>query len=277
MKNQLVKCFENVKEIAPLVQNITNYVTVNDCANISIAIGASPIMADAIEEASDIQSISSGLNINIGTLNSNTVKSMIASGKMANKLGHPVLLDAVGSGASPFRDDTVKLLLENIHFSIIKGNISEIKALSNKSALTKGVDANIADKVSDDNIEEVIAMAKDIAKKTSSVIMITGEIDLVVSFNKAFVIKNGCEMMGNITGSGCMLSSLCAAFISANTDNILESAASSVITMGIAGEKAYEKMLKSDSGNSSFRNYLIDEIFKFDISDFDRSAKYELL
>jgi hydroxyethylthiazole kinase len=233
-------------------------------------------MADAIEEVIDIQTISNGLNINIGTLNRRTVASMLLSAKRANELNHPVMLDAVGAGASNFRDDIIKTLLDNAHFSCIKGNISEIKALSNKNISSKGVDANILDKVNEENIDEVIKSTRVLAKETKSIVIITGEIDLIVSATKAWVVRNGCSMMGNITGSGCMLSSLMASFISANVDNIVDAAAAAVITMGIAGEKANEKMIKTESGNSSYRNYLIDEIFKFNATDLESRGRYEL-
>ena len=121
---------ENVRKNCPLIHNITNYVTVNDCANILLACGASPIMADDKEEAAEITSICAGLNINIGTLNSLTTASMLIAGKRANELNHPILLDPVGAGASKLRTDTALQLLEEVKFTVIRGNISEIKTLA---------------------------------------------------------------------------------------------------------------------------------------------------
>ena len=118
--------FENVREKCPLIHNITNYVTVNDCANIVIACGASPIMADDKEEVEEITTICSGLNINIGTLNSRTIDSMLIAGKKANELSHPVVLDPVGAGASKLRTNTAMKLLEEVKCTVIRGNISEI-------------------------------------------------------------------------------------------------------------------------------------------------------
>ena len=115
-----------MREMVPLVHNITNYVTVNDCANALLAIGASPIMADDIREASDITAISSALVINIGTLNQRTVESMIASGRTANQLGIPVVFDPVGAGASAFRNETVERILQEVKISILRGNLSEV-------------------------------------------------------------------------------------------------------------------------------------------------------
>ena len=139
------ECLENVHSKMPLIHNITNYVTVNDVANVLLACGGSPIMADESEEVEDITSICGGLNINIGTLNRHTIPAMFKAGKKANELGHPVLLDPVGVGASSLRTDTAKQLLEEIHFSVIRGNISEIKTLAAGSGSTRGVDADVAE------------------------------------------------------------------------------------------------------------------------------------
>ena len=125
----LKQCFDNVREKHPLVHNITNYVTVNDVANILLACGGSPIMADDSGEVEDITSICQGLNINIGTLNKNTISSMFLAGKKANVLGHVVLLDPVGAGASGLRTKTANELVRDIKFTVIRGNISEIRTL----------------------------------------------------------------------------------------------------------------------------------------------------
>ena len=145
--------FENVRKKCPLIHNITNYVTVNDCANIVIACGASPIMSDDKNEVADITAICAGLNINIGTLNSRTIESMIIAGKTSNQLNHPVVLDPVGAGASKLRTETAIKLVEEVKFAVIRGNISEIKTLASGSGTTKGVDADVADKLTEDNID----------------------------------------------------------------------------------------------------------------------------
>ena len=209
--------YENVRNGCPLIHNITNYVTVNDCANIVLACGASPIMADDKDEVAEITTICSGLNINIGTLNSRTIDSMLIAGKKANELGHPVVLDPVGAGASSLRTDTAMKLLEEVKFTVIRGNISEIKTLASGSGSTKGVDADVADKVTKDNLDEVIAFTKAFAQKTGSVIAITGAIDIVADAEKAYCIYNGEPMMSSITGTGCQLSAMTAAFVTANT------------------------------------------------------------
>ena len=146
--------FANVRAKSPLVHNITNYVTVNDCANIVLACGASPIMADDAAEVEDITSLCAGLNLNIGTLNSRTIPSMLLAGHTANRLGRPVVLDPVGAGASHLRTETALRLLREVKFTVIRGNISEIRTLAAGSGTTKGVDADAADKVTDETLLE---------------------------------------------------------------------------------------------------------------------------
>ena len=161
----LEEMLKNVREKSPLIHNITNYVTVNDCANVVLACGASPIMADDQEEVAEITSICTGLNINIGTLNMRTIESMVIAGKKANELHHPVVLDPVGVGASTLRTQTALKLLKEIQFSVIRGNISEIKTLALGSGTTKGVDANLADKVTAEISMKLSVLLKSFLKK----------------------------------------------------------------------------------------------------------------
>lgn len=267
---------DNTKKTTPLVHTITNYVTVNDCANIILAAGGSPIMADDINEVADITSICNSLVINMGTLNKYTIESMIVAGKQANKLGHPVILDPVAAGASSWRNMGVARLLDEVKFDVIRGNISEIKAVYYGSASTSGVDANADDLVTESNLIETIEFAKELSKKTGAVIAISGEFDIVTDENKAYVIKNGHELMTKITGSGCMLATVIATYCGANYNDLLEATAAAVSSMTISGELAYEKMVKTDGGNSSFRMHLIDYMSKLDGGMVERGAKYEM-
>lgn len=271
----LGKMLENVRSNCPLIHNITNYVTVNDCANIVLACGASPIMADDREEAADITAICAGLNINIGTLNSRTIASMLIAGKRANELNHPVVLDPVGAGASRLRTQTAMQLLREVKFTVIRGNISEIKTLASGSGTTKGVDADVADKVTEENLDDVIAFAKRLARKTGAVIAITGAIDLVTDGAKAYCIRNGHPMMSSITGTGCQLSAMTAAFVTANPGHPLEAAAAAVAAMGYAGEVAHGRLTELD-GNSSYRNYIIDAIYNMTPEMLEKGANYEV-
>lgn len=269
------ECSENVRNKMPLVHNITNYVTVNDVANVLLACGGSPIMSDDEGDVEDITSICGGLNINIGTLNKNTIPSMFLAGKKANALGHVVLLDPVGAGAGALRTNTANELLREVKFDAIRGNISEIKTLMLGSTSTKGVDADVADKVTDENLDEMIAKLKNFSKETGSIIAVTGAIDLVCNSEMCYVIKNGRPEMSSITGTGCQLSGLMTAFLVANPDNKLEAAAAAVCTMGLAGEIAYEK-LQDGEGNSTYRNRIIDAIYNMDGDTLEEGAKYEI-
>jgi Hydroxyethylthiazole kinase, sugar kinase family len=271
----LKSLLENVREKAPLIHNITNYVTVNDCANILLACGASPIMADDFGEAEEITSVCGGLNINIGTLNQNTIPSMFAAGKRSNELNHPVILDPVGAGASKLRTETADKLIRELSFTAIRGNISEIKTLALGAGTTKGVDADVADIVTEDTLDRVIVFAKQFAKQTGTVIAITGAIDIVATADKAYAIRNGHPMMSRITGTGCMLTAMTAAFLVANPNQPLEATVASICAMGLCGERAFARLTKDD-GNSTLRNYIIDEIYNLDGDTLKSGANYEV-
>ncbi len=204
-------CIENVRKNVPLVHNITNYVTVNDVANILLACGGSPIMSDEPEDVEDITTICGGLNINIGTLNQRSIAGMFRAGAKANALGHVVLLDPVGAGASALRTNTAVELMEKVKFTVIRGNISEIKTLALGSGTTKGVDADVADAVTDANLDNAVAFVKDFAAKSGAIVAVTGAIDLVSDGKTCYVIRNGRPEMGKITGTGCQLSGMMTA------------------------------------------------------------------
>lgn len=271
LKQQL----ENVRKKAPLIQNITNYVTVNDCANILLACGGSPIMSDEPKEVEEVASICNGLNINIGTLQTPYIQSMFLAGKQSNALDHPVVLDPVGAGASKLRTKTVKDLIEEVQFTTIRGNISEIMTLALGIGNTKGVDADSSQAVTEENLEQVIAFTKAFAEETKSVIAISGAIDIVANQEKAYIIRNGHPMMSRVTGTGCMLSAMIGAYLAANKETPLEATVACVCAMGIAGETAYERLTTLD-GNASYRNYIIDAIYNLDGDTLERKAKYEV-
>lgn len=267
-------CLEKVRSTAPLVHNITNYVTVNDVANVLLACGASPIMSDEPEDVADITSICNGLNINIGTLNKRSIESMFRAGERANELNHAVLLDPVGAGASSLRTNTALDLMKKIKFDVIRGNISEIKTLAAGSGTTKGVDADNADAVTEKNLDTMIAFAKEFAQKRNMITAITGAIDLVTDGETCYVIRNGRPEMSRITGTGCQLSGMMTAYITANPDRKLEAAAAAVCAMGLAGEIGYANMQKTD-GNATYRNRIIDAIYHMDSEILDRGTKCE--
>ena len=266
---------KHVRATVPLVHNITNYVTVNDVANVLLACGGSPIMSDEPEDVVDITSICGGLNINIGTLHKRSIEGMFLAGARANELGHPVLLDPVGAGASALRTNTALALMDQVKFTAIRGNISEIKTLAFGSGHTKGVDADVADAVTEENLDSMVAFAKEFSKKTDAIIAITGAIDLVANGEHCYVIRNGRPEMSKITGTGCQLSGLMTAYLVANPDAKLEAAAAAVCMMGLAGEIAHAAMQPGD-GNATYRNRIIDAIYNMDGETLNKGANYEL-
>jgi hydroxyethylthiazole kinase len=259
---------ENVRSKKPLVHHITNYVTVNDCANITLAIGASPVMADETEDAVDISSISSAVVLNMGTLNSRTIPAMLASGKNANEKGIPVVFDPVGVGASVLRNKTAERLLNEVKFAVVRGNISEIRCLAGLQSETKGVDASENDIFNSNDTETVV---KNLALKLNCVVAVTGKIDVISDGKRAVTIENGVPMLGNLTGTGCMCSSLIGSFLGANPENAFESAVAAIMSMGIAGEIAFEK--SGHLGNGSFRAALHDSMSKIDGEILEKRAK----
>lgn len=275
MEQVLKTMLENVRAKSPLVHNITNYVTVNDVANVLLAAGGSPIMSDDADDVEDITSICGGLNINIGTLNKNTIPSMFLAGKKANALGHIVLLDPVGAGASRLRTDTANRLMQEVRFDAVRGNISEIKTLCTGSGSTKGVDADAVDAVTEANLDNGVQLVKAFAKQTGCIIAVTGAIDLVSDGARCWCIRNGRAEMSRITGTGCQLSALMTAFLVANPDRKLDAAAAAVCMMGLAGEIGWANMQPGD-GNSTYRNRIIDAIFNMTGDALEEGAKYEL-
>ncbi len=274
MFSQMLK---NVRVKTPLVHNITNYVTVNDCANIILAAGGSPIMADDINEVEDITSICGALVINMGTLNERTIASMLAAGKRANELGLPVVFDPVGAGASRLRNETALMLVENIRFSVIRGNISEILFIATGGGNTQGVDASDADRATSGGIDGAVKLAQDLSKRTGAVIVITGAVDVVAKTERVYIIRNGHPMMGKITGSGCMLTAVLGAYAAANPDSLLDAAAAGVCAMGLCGERAFELTQKAGGGTGTFRTHLIDCMSNLDANALEAGARYDIL
>ena len=269
------ECLTAVHEKTPLIHNITNYVTVNDVANALLACGGSPIMSDEPKDVYEITSICGGLNINIGTLNERSIEAMMIAGSRAKELAHVILLDPVGAGASTLRTTTAQTIVEKIKPDVIRGNISEIKTLAKGSGTTKGVDADAADTVTEENLDEMVAFVKAFAEKTNAVIAITGAIDLVADADICYVIRNGRKEMSRITGTGCQLSSVATAYAVANPEHKVDAVAAAVCLMGLAGEIGWEKMQEGD-GNSTYRNRIIDAIFNMDAKTLEAGAKYEI-
>lgn len=278
------RLLQDVRRKRPVIHHITNYVTVNDCANAVLAIGASPIMADDIDEVEEIVSVSSALVLNIGTLNGRTIDSMLAAARKANELSIPVVLDPVGAGASGLRNRTVERLIKEIRVDVLRGNMSEIRFVAGLGAATKGVDVSDADAAV--GTEAGGAIAENVAKTLGCVTAITGATDIISDGERTIFVENGTEMLSKVTGTGCVCSSLVGAFCGAArgvdggppvapagmVDHVmLIAAAGGILSMGVAGEIALHRA--GASGPGSFHLGLIDAIGELDAETLARRAR----
>lgn len=245
---EIILALNTVKNKTPLVYHLTNTVTINDCANITLAIGGSPLMSFCIEEIEEIIGFSSSVVLNIGTMDSSMKNMAIEVGKIANKLKKPIVLDPVGVGATKARKDLVNSLLKEVKFSVIKGNVAEIKSILNIESLSRGVDSL----EKDSKIEELVKIA---SKKFKSIIAITGEVDYIGDEEIVFKVNNGHKFMSLVTGTGCMISSLIGAFLGGENSPLI-SAIGGVVSMGISGELAQKKFV----GTGTMKVDIIDNI-----------------
>ena len=255
--------FEKVKKSKPLVHHITNWVTIYDCANMTRAFGALPVMAHAKEEAGDMALIASSLVLNIGTLTPELIDAMIIAGKGANKKGIPVVLDAVGVGATKLRNEMAEKLLNSIKIDIIKGNASEIAKLAGENVTTRGVESTKVD-------VSLIDAAKKLANKNKSVAVITGKEDIVSDGERTYIVHNGDKMMGCVVGTGCMAASVIGAFAGVEKD-YAKAAAAALSCYGIAGQLAADR----SEGPGSFHANFYDAVYNLDRKIIDRMARVE--
>lgn len=254
----------DLKTKKPLVHHITNYVTVNDCANMTLAIGASPVMADDMGEVEEMVAFASSLVLNMGTLNERTIASMIVAGKKATELGIPIIFDPVGVGATTLRTATATKILQEVCPSVIRGNMSEIKILAGLSAHIKGVDS-IADELDGEKV------ARELSLKLGCVIVITGKEDIIAHGNRVCLIHNGHALLSQVTGTGCMATSLIGCFCGA-TEDLFVGAVAGIMTMGLAGESA-EKSLQAGEGIGTFRTRLFDAVWRMTPESLEKGGR----
>ena len=269
----LGSCLDRVRERAPLIHCITNFVTANDVANLLLACGASPIMACDPREVEEVAARSAALVLNLGTLSHASLPAMAAAGRRAAALGRPVVLDPVGAGFLPARTRAARELLDQVPFAAVRGNLSEIRALTGRESAPRGVDAGGGDRF--DREDRAAAFAREAARQLGTVAAVTGETDLVSDGTRCFLIRNGRPEMGRVTGTGCQLSALTAAFLAADPHRPLEGAAAAVCAMGLAGELAWGRMAPGE-GNASYRTRIIDAVFLMDGNTLDKGARYEI-
>jgi hydroxyethylthiazole kinase len=250
-----------VRELSPLVHNITNYVVMNTTANALLAIGASPVMAHAEEEVADMVSIARALVINIGTLSAHWVRSMMKAADKASEVGIPIIVDPVGAGATNFRTQAAKELVEEFSPAVIRGNPSEIIALAMGKKGTKGVDSK-------DPSSAALSAGEMLAKKTGAVVCVSGEVDYVIGPTGLTAIKNGHPLMARVTGLGCTATALCGAFAAVN-ENYERATIAAMTVMGIAGEMAAGRA----SGPGSMQMHFLDALYQLSQEDVISKAK----
>lgn len=258
----LVNDLELVRSKSPLVHNITNYVVMNNTANALLSIGASPVMAHSVDEVADMASIASSLVINIGTLEEKWVDAMLIAGRTALERKIPIVFDPVGAGATPYRNRVCQLIIEECCPSIIRGNASEIMALSNSNVQTKGVDST-------DSSDNALESARDLAKATNSVVVISGQTDYITNGTIIETVQNGNPLMARVTGMGCTATAIVAAFSAINPD-MIKAATHGMSIMGIAGEIAATK----SSGNGSMQVNFLDEFFNLNEETIKKTIKF---
>lgn len=251
----LCEAIVNLRDKKPLIEQVTNYVTINDCANVTLAIGASPVMGDGFEEVDQMTMISDALVINYGVINGASLKTMIKAGKTANKHNIGIVLDPVGVGATQFRNEAIVDLLTQVHPTIIKGNASEIMSLSGMNTKSKGVDSSA------DSLEAIDAALK-VARDHRCVCAVTGRIDIITDGRYIVKIYNESDLLSYITGTGCMITSLVASFLGGGASPLV-SAVGGILAMSIAGEEAAIRENEENNGIASYREDVMNNIYKF--------------
>ncbi len=265
LENLLVKR-NNIKDLNPLIHCITNPISINNCANIILSTGASPIMAEHPLEVSEITTSSNALLLNLGNITDQRMDSMEISAAIANKNNIPIVLDLVGVSCSFLRLTFAKKLLDNYKFNIIKGNMSEIKSIYLNEKSSIGIDVSNEDKINVNNLENYIYISKSLSNKYNSTILISGKIDIITDKNISYTNENGVEELSNITGTGCMLGALCASFLSSY--NSFESAILATLLLNISGEVS-----SFSKGPGSFLLHLMDNIYSLDNLEIIKKAK----
>jgi hydroxyethylthiazole kinase len=260
----LAPLLNRIREQRPLIHHITNMVVMNDTANMTLAIGASPVMAHALEEVEEMVKLARVLLLNIGTLTPAQIEAMLRAGRRANELGIPIVLDPVGAGATGLRTQSALRLLGELHISAIRGNASEVGTLVGIAAETRGVDSiSLA--------EDREAVASRAAGEFACTVAITGARDVIADGRRLARVDNGHPLLAAITGSGCMATTLVAAFLAVEPDAWLATTAG-LLAMGLAGEMAASKA----GGPGTFRSHLLDAVAALDEHAIIRDQKVSI-
>jgi hydroxyethylthiazole kinase len=240
-----------VRKSSPLIHHITNYVVMNLTANVTLALGAQPVMAHAPQEVEEMEGFASALVLNIGTLDDAWVESMVRAGKEATRRGTPIVLDPVGAGATKLRTGAARRLLDELDVTVLRGNAGEVLAVAGEAGQVRGVDS-VA------KTEDAVQVARAIAKDRKIIVAITGPVDVVTDGERVYSVANGHAMMGRVTGTGCSATAAIACFLGAATaaERCLATA-SALAVFGRAGEMAME----ASRGPGTFVPAFLDALF----------------
>jgi hydroxyethylthiazole kinase len=253
-----------IRERKPLVHQITNYVVMNETANATLAIGALPVMAHAVEEVEEMASMAGALVLNIGTLSQHWIEAMLLAGKAANRAGARVVLDPVGAGATRFRTDTARRILDEVEIAVVRGNPAEVATLAGREAEIRGVESIGAG-------ESGAELARVAAGQLGCVVAVTGPVDHVSDGQRVIAVANGHELLGTVTGTGCMATALTGCFLAVAPDRPLEAAAEALAAFGVAGEDA----ARDAKGPGTFHVGLYDALYALDPATLDSRAKVD--
>jgi hydroxyethylthiazole kinase len=252
-----------MRERKPLVHQITNYVVMNETANATLSLGALPVMAHAVQEVEEMASAASALVLNIGTLSDEWVEAMLLAGRAANRAGAPIVLDPVGAGATSYRTETSRRLLEELEIAVVRGNSAEIATLAGRAAEIRGVEAVGADGGPE--------LAVEAARSLGCVAAVTGAVDHVSDGERTIAVANGHELLGTVSGTGCMATAVTGCYLAVRPDDPLEAAAEALVAFGVAGEDA----AAAANGPGTFHAALYDALYNLDAETLDARAQVE--
>jgi hydroxyethylthiazole kinase len=250
-----------LRERKPLVHQITNYVVMNETANATLALGALPVMAHAPQEVEEMAAVAGALVLNIGTPSEHWIEAMLLAGKAA---GGPIVLDPVGAGATRYRTDTAKRLLDELEVAVVRGNPAEVATLAGREAEIRGVESIGA-------AGSGAELAGAAAQMLGTVAAVTGPTDYISDGDRVIAVSNGHELLGTVSGTGCMSTAVTGAFLAAKPEEPLEAAAEALVAFGVAGEDA----ARDAKGPGTFHAALYDALYNLDPATLDERARVE--
>lgn len=266
----IIQLKEKVQTRAPLIHYITHAIVMNDCANVILGLGAKPIMAEHPLEVEEITSLSKALGVNLGNISDSRMMAIKRSARQAYEKQIPWCIDLVGVGCSTLRKNFAIDLIQKYKPQVIKGNMSEIKAISGAESHACGIDVGALDEVREEKLFECAEWLQEFAKKVGAVIVVTGAIDLISDSCTTYAIYNGCPLLARLTGTGCMLTGMIATYLAEG--EALESSVLATLMIGIAGELA-----RGSKGNGSFKISLLDELYSMETEILIQGMKFKLI